>query len=76
VDVTSGAAVVGALLPLPAYAPGALAFCGATGYVADRASGAVLRYDPGSRSITATQTLCPAPSQTSAAFVSALACGT
>jgi DNA-binding beta-propeller fold protein YncE len=76
VDVSSGTPVVGAVLPLPAYAPGALTFCGATGYAGDRASGAVLRYDPASRSITSTQTLCPPPSPGSAAYVAALACGT
>jgi hypothetical protein len=75
VDVSSATPAVGTPLPLPAYNPGDLAFCGTAGYVGDRASGAVLRYDPASSSITSTQTLCPPPSQGSAAFVAALACG-
>ncbi len=74
-DVSSGTPVVGPALQLTAYNPGALTFCGAAAYVGDRASGAVLRYDPGSRSITSTQVLCPPPSQGSAAYVAALACG-
>lgn len=74
VDVSSGAPVVGTFLPLPDFAAGAISFCAGAGYVADRASGAVLKYDPGSSSVTPKETLCPPPAPGSAAFVAALAC--
>lgn len=75
VDVSSGAPVVRAALALPSNNAGAIAFCGGAGYVGDRASGAVLKYDPASSSIVSTQTLCPAPGTGGTPFVAAVACG-
>lgn len=75
VDVSSGAPVVGTALPLASSNAGAIAFCGGAGYVGDRASGSVLKYDPGSSSIVSTQALCPAPGTGGTPFVAAVACG-
>ena len=75
VDVSSGSPVVRDALPLASNNAGAIAFCGGAGYVGDRASGAVLKYDPGSNSVTSTQTLCPAPGTGGTPFVAAVACG-
>jgi DNA-binding beta-propeller fold protein YncE len=75
VDVSSGAPAVLAALPLPSNNAGAIAFCGGAGYVGDRASGTVLKYDPGSSSIVAAQALCPAPGSGGTPFVAAVACG-
>jgi Stigma-specific protein, Stig1 len=75
VDVSSGAPAVRAALPLPSNNAGAIAFCGGAGYVGDRASGAVLKYDPGSNSVLSTQPLCPAPGNGGTPFVAAVACG-
>lgn len=57
-------------------APGKLAFCGTTGYVADRNSGTVWAFDPASGSTTlgAGVELCPRPSSGSA-YVADIACG-
>jgi hypothetical protein len=74
VDVSSGTPVVGSQLSLSAYAPGAIAFCGGVGYAGDRASGAVLRYDPVTNAVTATQVLCPPPAGSTSAYVADLAC--
>ncbi|HYQ81189.1 MAG TPA: hypothetical protein VEP68_06800 [Anaeromyxobacteraceae bacterium] len=75
VDVSSGTPVVGTGLSLSANAPGPIAFCGGVGYAGDRASGAVLRYDPGTHTVTATQTLCPPRAGATAAYVADVACG-
>jgi hypothetical protein len=75
VDVSSGAPVVGTPLPLASTNAGAIAFCGSAGYVGDRASGSVLKYDRGSNSIVATRELCPAPATGGTPFVAAVACG-
>lgn len=58
------------------HAPGKLAFCGTTGYVADRNSGTVWVFDPSSASTTlgAGTELCPRASN-GAAFVNDIACG-
>jgi len=64
--------------PLPvvamssAEAPGKLAFCGGAGYVGDRNSGTVFRFEPATQAISG-KTLCPA--RNGYAFVSDLACG-
>jgi DNA-binding beta-propeller fold protein YncE len=75
VDVSSAAPVVRTPLVLGSNNAGAIAFCGGAGYVGDRASGAVLKYDPGSNSITSAQALCPAPGTGGTPFVAAVACG-
>ncbi|HEY6005574.1 MAG TPA: hypothetical protein VIV57_22020 [Anaeromyxobacter sp.] len=75
VDVSSGAPAVHTALALPSNNAGAIAFCGGAGYVGDRASGAVLKYDPGSSSIVSTRALCPAPGTGGTPFVAAVACG-
>ncbi|HEU4386112.1 MAG TPA: hypothetical protein VFR85_21685 [Anaeromyxobacteraceae bacterium] len=75
VDVSTGAPVVGTGPSLSASAPGPIAFCGGVGYAGDRASGAVLKYDPGTNTVTATQTLCPPRTGGTAAFVADVACG-
>lgn len=75
VDVSSGTPVVGTQLVLTAHAPGPLVFCGGAGYAGDRASGAVLRYDPATNALTATSTLCFPPSGGTSAFVADVACG-
>jgi hypothetical protein len=54
-------------------APGKLAFCGGTGYVADRNSGTVFRFDPVARTLSG-QALCP-PAANGYAYVADLACG-
>ncbi len=75
VDVSSGTPVVGTGVSLSAYAPGPIAFCGGAGYAGDRASGAVLRYDPATNAVTATQALCPPRAGSTSAYVADLACG-
>jgi hypothetical protein len=42
-----------------AIVPGNLAFCGGLGYVTDQASGAVLRFDPGTRTASDPVEVCP-----------------
>ncbi len=75
VDVSSGTPVVGAQLSLIANAPGPIAFCNGVGYAGDRASGAVLRYDPVANAVTSTSTLCFPPSGGTSAYVADIACG-
>jgi hypothetical protein len=75
VDVSTATPSVGPALPLSGNAPGAVAVCGGAAYAGDRASGAVLKYDPGTNAVTATEPLCPAPSPGAAAYVAAIACG-
>ena len=75
VDVSSGTPVAGTALSLPANAPGAIAFCSGVGYAGDRASGAVLRYDPVTNAVTATQPLCPPRTGSASGYVADLACG-
>jgi hypothetical protein len=51
---------VGSPLALPdAWVAGKLAFCGGVGYVTDQASGAVARFDPGSRTVETPVVVCP-----------------
>ena len=57
------------------YAPGNLAFCGATGYVADRNSWRVLVFDPSSCSTTLAAGVELCPPSNGFALVSDLACG-
>jgi DNA-binding beta-propeller fold protein YncE len=75
VDVSSGSPAVRTALSLSTNNAGPIAFCGGAGYVGDRASGSVLKYDPGSNSILSTQPLCPAPGNGGTPFVAAVACG-
>jgi hypothetical protein len=74
VDVSSGTPVVGTGLALSANAPGPIAFCAGAVYAGDRASGAVLRYDPATNAVTATKALCPPPAGSASAYVADLAC--
>jgi hypothetical protein len=76
VDVSGPVARVGAVVAGDGtQAPGKLAFCGSTGYVADRNSGTVWVFDPtsGSTSLGAGVELCPQSGNF--AYVADLACG-
>jgi hypothetical protein len=59
VDLSGGAPSVGAAIDVSPTVPGALAFCGGMGYVADQASGAVLGFDPETGTTIAPVTVCP-----------------
>ncbi|HEX9051412.1 MAG TPA: MXAN_6577-like cysteine-rich protein [Anaeromyxobacter sp.] len=59
VDVSTTPPSVGPPLPLPAIVAGKLAFCGGLGYVTDQASGAVLRFDPATRTAGDPTVVCP-----------------
>ncbi len=83
VSITGGGVVpvsVGGAVPIAGVvlaagggaAPGKLAFCGGTGYVADRNSGRVFRLDPAAGIVDGVE-LCPASG--GFAYVSDLACG-
>ncbi|WP_242392941.1 MXAN_6577-like cysteine-rich protein [Anaeromyxobacter oryzisoli] len=73
VDLSGAAPVVKAILPAAENAaPGALAFCAGTGYVADRNSGRVFKLDPVAGAVSGA-TLCPAANDY--AYVADLACG-
>ncbi len=74
VNLSGAAPVVGAPVPVTHASPGTLVFCNGLGYAADDFSGDVLRFDPGSRSVTAQGVVC-APTSTGAAFLADVACG-
>lgn len=59
VDLAVSPPAAGAALPLSGIVPGALAFCGGVGYVTDQWSGAVVRFDPATRTVEAPVTVCP-----------------
>ncbi len=73
VDLSQSPPVVGAALEVPAIIPGKLAFCGGVGYVTDQASGAVVRFDPASRTVEAPAVVCPT-SLTGWAWASDIVC--
>ena len=64
----------GAPLPLPGMVPGKLAFCGGVGYVTDQGSGAVVRFDPGTRAVEAAVTVCPTAVPAGWAWAADVAC--
>ncbi len=59
IDLSNPTPSVGAAIGVSPVVPGALAFCGGMGYVADQASGAVLRFDPDAGTTLAPVTVCP-----------------
>jgi hypothetical protein len=59
VDVSTGIPVLGAPIELGDVVPAKLAFCGDMGYVADMASGDVVRFDPVSLTTDARTAVCP-----------------
>lgn len=74
VDLSRTVPAPGAILPAPeSSAPGELAFCRGTGYVADRASGRVFVLDPVMGAVQGTA-LCP-NSASGSAYVADIACG-
>jgi hypothetical protein len=74
VELSGAAPVVGTAVPVSLAAPGAIAFCGNVGWVADRFSGDLLRFDPVARAVTTRGLVC-APLSGSSSFVSDVACG-
>jgi DNA-binding beta-propeller fold protein YncE len=61
VDVSAAVPAVGQPIALAPLVPGEVAFCGGAGYVTDqRATGAVVRFDPASRSVGAPVAVCGA----------------
>jgi hypothetical protein len=60
VDLSRTPPAVGAPFLLPAIVAGKLAFCGGAGYVTDQSSGAVLRFDPATRTADDPTAVCPA----------------
>jgi YVTN family beta-propeller protein len=74
VDLSGAAPLVGAAVPLDDAAPGAIAFCGGTGFSGDRFSGNVLRFDPVGRTVTARGLVC-APAGSGSSFVADVTCG-
>lgn len=74
VDLSGATPRVGAQLPAPeGSAPGNLAFCGGTGYVADRNSGRVFVLDPGMGAVSGAE-LCPR-AEGGMAYVADVKCG-
>jgi DNA-binding beta-propeller fold protein YncE len=59
VDLSGPSPVVGARVDASAIVPGGLALCGGKGYVTDQASGTVLRFDPATGLVDASETVCP-----------------
>jgi hypothetical protein len=59
VDLSQGTPAIGAAIDVAPVVPGALAFCGRMGYVADQASGAVLTFDPDAGTTVAQRGVCP-----------------
>lgn len=59
VELQATPPVPGTPVPVPGMVPGNLAFCGWVGYVTDQASGAVARFDPGSRTVSSPVVVCP-----------------
>ena len=81
VDLSGTVPVVGTavpardLAPVPApFAPGAITFCNGMGFVGDRFSGRVFRFDASSGRVTAQGLVC-APTSTGSSFVADVACG-
>jgi len=74
VDLSGAVPVVGTAVPAVGFAPGAITFCNGMGYVGDRFSGNVLRFDPSARAVTAQGLVC-APTDTGSAFVADVICG-
>jgi DNA-binding beta-propeller fold protein YncE len=73
-DLRPTVPAVGAILPAPENsAPGKLAFCGSTGYVADRATGTVFVLHPAHGAVQGA-TLCP-DAEGGSAYVADIACG-
>jgi hypothetical protein len=59
VNLAATPPAAGPPLALPAVVAGKLAFCGGAGYVTDQASGAVLRFDPATRTAEDPVVVCP-----------------
>ena len=74
VALGAGAPIVGTAVPATGAAPGAITFCDGVGFVADRFSGNVLRFDPAARAVTARGLVC-APTATGSSFVADVICG-
>jgi len=74
VALAAGAPIVGTAVPATGFAPGAITFCNGVGYVGDRFSGNVLRFDPSARKVTAQGLVC-APTSTGSSFVADVICG-
>jgi hypothetical protein len=72
--VSGTSPAVGVAVPVTAAAPGALTFCGGTGFAADRFTGDVLRLDPVQGVVSGRGLVCPAPQVGSATFVSDVTC--
>jgi DNA-binding beta-propeller fold protein YncE len=74
VDLSGAAPQAGVAVPAGGAAPGALVFCGGTGFAADRFSGNVLRFDPVAGAVAGRGLVC-APSPGGSSFVADVACG-
>jgi hypothetical protein len=74
VALGAGSPIAGTAVPATGFAPGAIAFCNGMGFVGDRFSGNVLRFDPSARAVTAHGLVC-APTATGSSFVADVACG-
>jgi hypothetical protein len=59
VDLAARPTIAGAPLALPTIVAGKVAFCGGGGYVTDQASGAVVRFDPATRTVDDPVVVCP-----------------
>jgi hypothetical protein len=59
VDVSTGDPILGTPIELGDVVPAKLAFCGDMGYVADMASGDVVRFDPVALTTSARAAICP-----------------
>ena len=75
VDFSGSTPAVGTAVDASAVVPGGLAICGGLGYVTDQASGAVLRFDPGTGAADAPVTVCPiSPGNYGYAYAADIAC--
>jgi hypothetical protein len=74
VELSGPAPTVLAPTLTPGFAGGAISFCGAVGYVGDRASGIVVRFEPGTPGSSTPATLC-VPRTGSSSYVADVACG-
>ena len=74
VALGDGSPIAGTAVPATGFAPGAITFCDGVGFVGDRFSGNVLRFDPAARAVTAQGILC-APTDTGSSFVADVICG-
>lgn len=72
VNLAVSPAAPGTALALSPVIPAALAFCGGKGYATDQVSRAVVRFDPGARTVGAAVNVCP---DNSWEMVSSVACG-